>query len=111
MPEPTPPAGAPVPFERALTLVGERLPARYVSRTRELAGIASRAVVVAAEVALPVLGRSVAVAVVAYAVERALRASLGTVVERLLAPMDRGGSTITKTDITEWIIIERIRRR
>ena len=111
MPEPARPAGAPVPIERALTLVGDLLPARYVSRTRAIAIAASRAVVVATEAALPVLGRSIAVAVAAYAVEQALRASLGTVLERLLAPMDRGGSTITKTDITEWIIIERIRRR
>ena len=110
MPEPAPPAGAPVPIERALTLVSDLLPARYVSRTRAIAIAASRAVVMATEAALPVLGRSIAVAVAAYAVEQALRASLGTVVERLLAPMDRGGS-ITKTDITEWIIIERIRRR
>ena len=111
MPEPARPAGAPVPIERALTLVGDLLPARYVSRTRAMAIAASRAVVMATEAALPVLGRSIAVAVAAYAVEQALRASLGTVLERLLAPMDRGGSTITKTDITEWIIIERIRRR
>ena len=110
MPEPTPPAGAPVPIERALTLIDERLPAPLGSHTRALATTASRALVVAAEVALPVLARTVAVAVVAYAAEQALRASLGTVVERLLTPVDRGGPA-TRVDITEWTVIERFRRR
>ena len=111
MPEATTPGDTPVPPERALTRIGERLPAQTVSRVREIAAVTSRLVAVAVEAALPVLSRTIAVAVVVYAAEHALRASLGSTIERLLAPMERGGAGITRTDITEWIIIERIRRR
>ena len=108
MPEPTTPTGAPVPEERALVPTGERMPLPLTLRTRALVIAASRALAAAGEAALPVLGRSIAVAVVAYAVERSLRAGVGVAVERLLA---RGGAGVTRTDITEWITIERIRRR
>ena len=109
MPDANDDAGAAVPEERALVPVGGRVPVPLSVRTRALVLAASRALAAAGEAALPVLGRSIAVAVVAYAVERSLRASLGVAVERLLAPTERGGAT--RTDITEWITIERIRRR
>ncbi|MCY4455226.1 MAG: hypothetical protein OXC56_02820 [Chloroflexi bacterium] len=110
MPEPTRPAGAPIPRERALARIEQRLPMPIAVRTRALTLVGSRALVATVESALPVIARSVAVAVVAYAAEQALRASLGGVIERFAGRLGRGGP-VTRTDITEWIIIERIRRR
>ena len=101
---------APVPRERALARIEQRLPLPLAVRTRALTVVWSRALVTAAESALPVIARSVAVAVVAYAAEQALRASLGGVIERFVGRMGRTGP-VTRVDITEWIVIERMRRR
>ena len=79
-------------------------------RVRALSLVGSRALVSTAESAVPVVARSVAVAVVALAAEQALRASLGGVIERFVGRMGRTGPA-TRVDITEWIMIERMRRR
>ena len=99
-----------MPRERALARIEQRLPLPWAVRTRALTVVGSRALVAAAESALPVVARSVAVAVVALAAEQALRASLGGVIERLVGRMGRTGPA-TRVDITEWIVIERMRRR
>lgn len=110
MPDSTPPSGVPVPRERALARIEQRLPMPLAVRVRALSLVGSRAVVAAAESALPIVARSVAVAVVALAAEQVLRASLGGAIERFVGRMGRTGPA-TRVDITEWIVIERFRRR
>ncbi|MXZ47364.1 MAG: hypothetical protein F4Z08_10365 [Chloroflexi bacterium] len=110
MPDSTPPGSAPVPRERALARIERQLPMPLAVRVRALSLVGSRALVATAESALPVVARSVAVAVVALAAEQALRASLGGVIERFVGRMGRTGPA-TRVDITEWIMIERMRRR
>ena len=60
--------------------------------------------------ALPAVRRSLLVAGAALAAEYALRAALGGTLLRLLSPV-RSGAPITRTEITEWLIVERFRRR
>jgi hypothetical protein len=96
---------------RALTTTRSGLPARPLERAIEAAAATSRELTVAAAAALPALGRSLTVAAVVYAVERALSASLDGTLSRLLAPVERAGPAITRTELTEWVVIERIRRR
>ncbi len=111
---PTGPDGA--TLTRALTRSGSRPPVarRPGGGTGQLA-IAAHEVALAAASALPALGRTLVVAAVAFAAERALSATLsatvGGTVGRLLAPIERAAPAFTRTEITEWVMIERIRRR
>ena len=73
-----------------------RLPARVVSL------VPARA--------LPVVRRSLLVAGAALAAEYALRAAVGGTLSWLFSPV-RSGASIARTEITEWLIIERFRRR
>ena len=88
------------------------LPARHHST-----GVADRLIVTAREAALatatmlPALGRSLAVAAMAFAAERALSASIGGALGRVLRPIERAAPAFSRTEITEWIVVERIRRR
>ena len=60
--------------------------------------------------ALPVVRRSLLVAGAALAAEYALRAAVGGTLSWLLSPV-RSGASIARTEITEWLIVERFRRR
>lgn len=80
---------------RALARSSRPLPARVTNLPAQL---------------LPLAQRSIVVAGAALAAEYALRAALGGTVERLLAPI-RDGSAIIRTEVTEWMIVERVRRR
>ena len=97
---------------RALTRGVARPP---VPRGADRTAIAARELAIVAATALPALGRSLMVAAVAYAAERALSATLtatvGGALGRLLGPIERAAPAITRTEITEWVVIERIRRR
>ena len=82
---------------RALTPSGTTHPARI------LGGLANARLV-------PLAQRSLAVAGAALAAEYALRVALSGPLERLLAPV-RAAPTIIRTEVTEWVIVERLRRR
>ena len=60
--------------------------------------------------ALPVVRRSLLVAGAALAAEYALRAAVGGTLSWLFSPV-RSGAAIARTELTEWLIVERFRRR
>ena len=97
---------------RALTRSAAR-PAvpRGADRAADRVVIAAHELALVAATALPALRRSLVVAAVAYAAERALSATVGGALGRLLGPIERAAPAITRTEITEWVVIERIRRR
>ncbi len=93
-------------------MAGRYLPApiRRGRLVRRGGGLPARVVSLAPARALPVLRRALVVAGAALAAEYALRAALGISLLRLLSPL-RSGAAITRTEITEWLIVERLRRR
>ena len=93
---------------RALTRSSARPPAALDA---DRFAVAMREVALAAATALPALGRSLVVAAAAYAAERALSASIGGALGRLIGPIERAAPAIIRTEVTEWVVIERIRRR
>ena len=80
---------------------------RLVRRERRLP---ARVVSLVPARALPVVRRSLLVAGAALAAEYALRIAVGGTLARLFSPV-RSGASIARTEITEWLIIERFRRR
>lgn len=64
---------------------------------------------------LPVAGSTIAAAAVSLAAEYALRSTVNSVVARALAPIRRVPPSITRgmtrTIVTEWTVVERVRRR
>ena len=77
---------------------------------RRRAGLPARVASLVPARALPVLRTSLLVAGAAFAAEFALRAAIGGSLLRLLSPF-RSSAAITRTEITEWLIVERFRRR
>lgn len=111
MPQPTPAGRTGLMPTRALTTTRARPPAAPALQAVTAAAAASRELAATAATVLPALGRSLVVAAVAFAVERALSASLDGTLGRLLGPVERVAPGFTRTEVTEWIVIERIRRR
>ena len=77
---------------------------------RRRAGLPARVVSLVPSRALPVVRRSLLVAGAALAAEYALRVAVGGTLSWLFSPV-RSGASIARTEITEWLIIERFRRR
>ncbi len=80
---------------------------RGLVRRRE--GLPARVVSLVPAGVLPVVQRSLLVAGAALAAEYALRVALGGTLLRVLSPFRSGA--ITRTEITDWLIVERFRRR
>lgn len=76
---------------------------------RRRGGLPARVVSLVPANVLPVLRRSLLVAGAALAAEYALRAAVGGTLLRVLSPFRSGA--LTRTEITEWLIVERFRRR
>ena len=72
-------------------------------------GLPARVVSLVPASVLPVVQRSLLVAGAALAAEYALRVALGGTLLRVLSPFRSGA--ITRTEITDWLIVERFRRR
>ena len=81
---------------RALTRKRKALP---VSKTTKLS----------AQI-VPLAQRSLIVVGTALAAEYAIRIAFDSMIRRVLAPI-RSTSTVIRTEITEWTIVERVRRR
>jgi hypothetical protein len=66
---------------------------------------------VAAERALPVVGSSLAMAAAGFATEYALRLLANRALSSLVQPMRRAMPVASRTVVTEFVVIERVRRR
>ena len=93
-------------------MAGRQLPVPVTRRAQVVQrrdGLPARAVSLVPARALPVLQRSLLVAGAALAAEYALRLAIGGTLLRVLSPFRSGA--ITRTEITDWLIVERFRRR
>lgn len=93
-------------------MAGRNLPVPTTRRgqvARRDAGLPARLASLVPARALPAVRQSLLVAGAAFATEYALRAAIGGSLLRLLSPFRAGA--LTRTEITEWLIVERIRRR
>lgn len=84
------------------------VPTRRGRVVRRGGGLPARVVSLVPARAVPVLQRSLLVAGAALAAEYALRAVIGGTLLRVLSPFRSGA--LTRTEITDWLIVERFRR-
>lgn len=96
---------------RASAVARTRLPVRVATgRRRALALTAPRLPAVVRERLLPIASRSLAVAVAGFATEFVLHHALEPVTRAMLRPVSRPAAAITRTIVTEIVVIDRRRR-
>ena len=83
---------------------------RALTRTHPVSPVPQRSAIAPARL-LPLAQRSLMVAGVALAAEYALRVAVGGALERIVAPIRGAAPVVTRTEITEWVVVERLRRR
>ena len=89
--------------DRALRLAARRPAAIARGRSRLPALVRRRL--------LPLAVRSATAVALGLAAEYALRGALNRLLDSALAPLQRSASAVTRTVITEVIVVERVRRR
>ncbi len=82
-----------------------------VRRPAAIAGRPLRLYALARRRLAPLAVRSATAVVLGLATEYALRGALNRLLDRSLAPLQRSASAVTRTVITEVIVVERVRRR